>query len=482
MRIAILVRSSIFAALVFPGNALAQKIESIIDIYGDVHGNYLMNPKSVAIDASGNVYVAGTSTDNVFKVQEIGLATEILDQTAGGVGAELLHPRSITVDRLGNLYVAGLHSDNVFQVSPDGEVTLILDERGDGKGNILDAPVSIAVDEDLNVYVAALISDNVFKVSTNRDVTQILDAEGNGAGNRLDWANAVDVDALGNVYVAGYNSGNVFKVQADGDISTIIDTSGDGLGNTLEHANDVAVDDRGIVYVTAGSMGDAFISEPRRERNVFRIDRDGKIDQIFDHSQLEDGVDIKDPTGVAVDTNGAVYVAGSQSHNIFKIEPDGELTELANVEGSGGDHYLYRPRSIAVDHRGVVITASFGSRSDVFRIVPEGVEVQPLLDTGEAAFYSHGVLSVPAIKVGNEFYSLEIRFVRNFVFSYWELVSYKKVDPPNTETYAELRGDTVFIPKMLYSAQYYSVELKTTATEPSVRFSVKEVAPIESPQ
>ena len=80
---------------------------------------------------------------------------EIIDASGDGAGNPFEAPRRIRVDGTGNVYVAGSGSDNVFQITPAGTITEIIDASGDGAGNPLDRPFDIAVDTTGNVYVAA---------------------------------------------------------------------------------------------------------------------------------------------------------------------------------------------------------------------------------------------------------------------------------------------------------------------------------------
>ncbi len=78
---------------------------------------------------------------------------EIIDVSGDVMADVLVDPWGIAVDGTGNVYVAGHASDNAFQITPGGVITEIIDETGDGTGNVLDGPLGIAVDGSGNVYV-----------------------------------------------------------------------------------------------------------------------------------------------------------------------------------------------------------------------------------------------------------------------------------------------------------------------------------------
>ncbi len=109
-----------------PTTARAITITEIIDINGDGSGNAQIGTRSVAVDGSGNVYVAGESSDNAFKITPGGLITEIIDSSGDGAGNTLDVGTGVAVDDSGNVYVAGQFSNNAFKISGFG------DTDGDG--------------------------------------------------------------------------------------------------------------------------------------------------------------------------------------------------------------------------------------------------------------------------------------------------------------------------------------------------------------
>ena len=103
--------------------------------------------------------------------------------TADGAGHVLDSTQAIAVDATGNVYVAGWGSHNAFRITPAGVITEIIDSSGDGAGNGLDQPFIIAVDATGDVYVTGFISDNAFRITPAGVVTEIIDCTGDGTGN-----------------------------------------------------------------------------------------------------------------------------------------------------------------------------------------------------------------------------------------------------------------------------------------------------------
>jgi DNA-binding beta-propeller fold protein YncE len=76
-------------ALASPSNA-QHVITEIIDATGDGGGNTLNAPQGVAVDSTGNVYVAGGSSDNAFKIQPVSEVPVLSDRGLAFLGASLL--------------------------------------------------------------------------------------------------------------------------------------------------------------------------------------------------------------------------------------------------------------------------------------------------------------------------------------------------------------------------------------------------------
>ena len=308
-------------------------ISEIIDITGDGAGNLFQGCEGLAVDSVGNVYAVGLNSANAFRIAPGGTITEIIDPTGDGAGNTLAGPRNVSVDSGDNVYVTGESSDNAFRITPVGAITEIIDAGGDGIGNPLDAPYGVAADSSGNVYVAGSATDNAFRITSGGVITEIVDATGDGAGNVLDFPRGIAVDGDGNVYVAGIASNNVLKITPGGTITEVIDASGDGAGNTLTGPSRVAVDDDGNLYV-AGST------------NAFQVTPGGTITEIIDSTGDGAGNVLFSVFGIAADSNGSVFVAGLATDNAFEITlaptPDIDNVSIEITRFLPADDYRFR--------------------------------------------------------------------------------------------------------------------------------------------
>src|SRR5262249_6746576 len=152
-----------------------------------------------------------------------------------------------------------------------------------------------------------------------------------------DCPDGIQVDGNGTVYVAGAFSANVFKIAAGGAVTLIMDASGDGQGHTLGNP-EIALDANGTLFIAGGDT-------------VFRIAGNGTPTLIMDATgDGAGGADhaFHNAEGIAVDSTGAVYVAGGSSKNAFKITlgTPNTITRIMGPTGDGG-HGIFEPTAIA---------------------------------------------------------------------------------------------------------------------------------------
>jgi hypothetical protein len=142
-------------------------------------GNTLSEPWGIATDGSGNVFVAGVRSGNVFKITPGGAITEIIDRSGDGTGNTMADPYGIATDGSGNVFVGG-----VFKITPEGTITKIMDQSGDGAGNTLSDPWGIATDGPGNVFVAGSYSDNAFKITAEVQAVTLMNPVDGSSGEQ----------------------------------------------------------------------------------------------------------------------------------------------------------------------------------------------------------------------------------------------------------------------------------------------------------
>ncbi len=246
-------------------------------------------PTGLAIDRLGRVFIADTQNHRVRMILPDGTISTIAGGDNGGFSGDggpatsalLRSPGGIAVDLSGNLYVADAGNARVRRIDTNGVIATIagngsFGSSGDG-GPAVDAglvPGAVAVDASDNVYVTEGDSRRVRRVDSLGVIrpflgdSQVGGSNGDGgpaASAILKFPVGVAVDAEGNVYVTDAADNRVRKVTTDGFVSTVAG-GGPGVGFTGDGGpalNASLLNPRAAAVDTAGNL---FIADTNNQR------------------------------------------------------------------------------------------------------------------------------------------------------------------------------------------------------------------------
>lgn len=196
----------------------------------------LNNPDGIAVDASGNLYIADTDNYRIRKVDASGVISTVAGDgtywnAIDGVRAtasSLNVPVDVAVDREGNLYIAEAQGERIRKVDGDGIISTVAGRGEAGFGGDggqatlawLDSPTGVAVDVDLRIFIADSINRRIRMVDEDGVITTVagdgtygFDGDGDLATDA--WFSSLEdvaVDEAGNIYVADYYNHRVRRM------------------------------------------------------------------------------------------------------------------------------------------------------------------------------------------------------------------------------------------------------------------------------
>jgi len=370
------------------------------------------HPVGVASDGSGNIYVSDSGNNTIRKISSAGVVTTLAGSagvvgSADGTGlsARFSGPNGIAIDSSGNLFVADGENFTIRRITAAGVVTTIAGTPGvsgnaDGAGAAAQFayPVGIAVDASDNVYVADFANSNVRKITAAGVVTTIavpgvsytpfstgFPATHYYASNP--WG--VAIEASGNLVVTEYTLDVVQQITPGGVISTVagsygsplllgpIGGSSDGIGSAASFTKPtgVAIDTSGDIFVA--DYGNNTVRKIASGGVVTTLA--GTLSSGGSSDGLATAASFKGPGGIAIDASGDLFVADTQNNAIRKITPTGSVSTYAGTagvvgssDGTGPAAQFSRPGGIAADGAGNIFVADSGNNV-IRRIAPGGV-------------------------------------------------------------------------------------------------------------
>ncbi len=317
------------------------------------------------------------------------------------VEAKLGTTQGLAIDATGNIFVADISNHVVRRIDPSGNITVVAGEGPEGAGYNGDnkpalqarlaAPTGVALDEAGNLYIADDGNHRIRRVD-NKGVIKTVAGTGepgfSGDGGpavaaRLRYPCAIVLDGSGNLYIGDVGNYRIRRVdRASGTISTIAGDGHFGFAGDGGPALNAAF--RSISSLAFGPSGDLFLADSYNNR-VRRIAPDGTITSVAGNGtfnlasaeELGDGgpaasAVLRWPFGLAFDRAGNLYVAEFASNRIRRVDTNGVISTVAGsghplesgATGDGGPAdkaKLNRPSGVLVDTSGNIYVSDSGN-------------------------------------------------------------------------------------------------------------------------
>jgi sugar lactone lactonase YvrE len=343
-------------------------------------------PQGLAVDAVGNLYIADTYNNRIRKVATNGVITTLAGNGNEGYSgdggaasaASLFLPGGVALDATGNLYIADTYNNRIRKVATNNIITTFagtnIPLNGIAATNAsLYLPTGVATDASGNIYIADTYNYRIREVASGCIITNIA---GNGvagySGNggaatnaSLNFATSVALDALGNLYIADSQNNRIRKVATNGIITTVA-----GNGNYGYSGDGVAATGTDLAYpcgVASDAVGDLYIADTFNNR-IRMVGTNGEITTVAGNGTLGftgNGVaatsaELSSPYGVALDAFGNLYIADAANHAVREVALNGIIRTVAGngtagFSGDGGlatNATLNFPEGVVVDGAG----------------------------------------------------------------------------------------------------------------------------------
>jgi sugar lactone lactonase YvrE len=316
-------------------------------------------PSGVGVDSAGNYYITESSGCRVRKVT---VATGDITTVAGNgtcgysgdngqaTSAELLNPNRVAVDSSGNLYIADYNNNRIRKVTiSSGVITTVAGNGtacaastntcGDGGAATsaeLHQPSGIALDSSGNMYIADSADNRIRKVTISTGYIATVAGtgtagatgdEGLATSAELNDPNDVQLDSSGNLYIADKGNNKIRKVTVStGDISTVAGDgtagfSGDGAAATSAELNEpfsAVVDSSGNIYI-----GDNLNYRVRKVNiwtGIISTIAGNGTEGATGNGVAATSAELDTPNGMAIDSSGNLYFADSFNNIVRKLQ------------------------------------------------------------------------------------------------------------------------------------------------------------------
>ncbi len=419
MKISILSGNRIWAIL-FLSFSYPAVYSQIPDISYDRHYQFVVgNPVTpvVPVNTGGAIPPVAYGTTTTIA----GSTRSFADGT--GKDAKFNFPQGIAVDASGNIYVADRSNHRIRKILPDGTTSTIAGTGNAGftNGTVpvakFNQPANVVVSPNGDIYVTEISNHCIRKISSGQ-VTTLAGSgsagfvDANGSSARFNIPFGISMNNTGDLFVADRYNHRIRKVTQSGEVSTfagngnINGINAQGINATFNHPVGVACSGN-LIYV--GDYNNNLIRAINEQQYVSTL-AGCFCSGITDGEGLNAG--FINPFGLSDGPDGDIFVADYNSNRIRRISPQGVVTTLAGSGVAGiadeiGELASFRtPADVAVDKDGNVYIADYGNHL-IRKVISTGYTISPALPAGLIFDPATGkITGIPVIEAQNQIYTV----------------------------------------------------------------------------
>lgn len=359
-------------------------------------------PADVAVDATGNIYVADHANHTIRKITPAGV-TSTLAGAAGQAGstdgaapeARFREPRGLALDSSGNLFVADSGNHTVRKITPAGVVSTVAGApgqpgHGDGPGTAarFDVPYDLAFDAAGNLFVSDRGNHVIRKIAVDGSVatfagsaTEAGAVDGPVDAARFAAPQHLTISAAGDLYVSDFYNDDVRKITPGGLVSTLLPGIVVYVGSsrlTGNHPAGVAVA-QGKIYVAMNAM----IAEITSGSPVAWA---GASSLTGSNDGPGDAARFLFPEGLAADAQGNLLVADAGNNTVRKITAAGMTSTLGGYPPDLAQGKVDGPALLA--RFGPTLSLATGPQGEVYVADTVNSTVRKITPAGEVTTFA----------------------------------------------------------------------------------------------
>ena len=377
-------------------------------------------PLGVAVDGSGNLFIADTFNERIREVDSNGIITTVAgtgdiffsgnDGQATNTG--LYNPTGVAVDDSSNLFIADFGNQLICKVTPNGLITAVAGNgtsgySGDGSlatNAELYSPSAVAVDAAGNLFIADTGNQRIRDVAPNGIITTVAgdgaigySGDGGAATNaELSSPQGVAVDGFGNLFIADTGNSCIRKVTRNGIISTFAGTGTSGnSGDGGEATNAQLSSPAGVATDGAGNL----LIADTANSCIRKVGFNGVMSTVAGNGApgySGDGLaatsaELDSPNAVTVDGSGNLFIADTYNQRVRRVTAQGPELTFESILSAGGNYQ-------------VIVTSAYGSVTSataVINVLAPPVIISPFKNVsalvGAQATFSVDVTGTPPL-------------------------------------------------------------------------------------